>query len=62
VPKSKPDLKLLLTMSEAEEFMGVSRRTLYRWRRKGLPCLRTAASGGRIVFRKKDLRRWAKEM
>lgn len=49
--KEKPEPLIedrILTTREAAEFIGVSRRTIYRWVREGLPCTGNSTTGFEI--------------
>ena len=47
-----------LSIREAADYLQISDRTLYKWRKKGLP---TYQEGGVIRFRRKEIDAWLAE-
>jgi excisionase family DNA binding protein len=59
--KNKPDNKIeriFFTLTEAQEFLGVSHQTIYKLMEEGLPSHKI---GKKRVFLKEDLIKWIKE-
>ncbi|MBN1690375.1 MAG: helix-turn-helix domain-containing protein [Dehalococcoidia bacterium] len=59
--KKQPDSKIeriFFTFTEAQEFLGVSRQTIYKLMDDGLPSHKI---GKKRVFLKEDLIKWIKE-
>jgi len=50
-----------LTFTQAREYLGVSRNTLYRWIREGYVPHVQVMQGGRYSFRKATLDKWIQE-
>jgi excisionase family DNA binding protein len=48
-----------LTVAQVASMFGVTRQTIWRWRREfGLPCLQPAGPHGRVVFIRADVEAW----
>ena len=62
MPRKKPEEKkiepIILTFTEAHEFLRVSHQTIYKLMKEGLPSHKI---GKKRVFLKEDLVKWIKE-
>ena len=49
-----------MKMDEMCEYLRVSKSTLWRLRKRGLPCFKlgTSRGGGRVLFNKEDVDEW----
>lgn len=49
-----------MTIDEMCEYLRISRSTLWRLRKKGLPCFKLGPGhdGGRVLFNKEDVDEW----
>jgi len=62
MPRKRPEVNkiepIILTFTEAHEFLRVSHQTIYKLMKEGLPSHKI---GKRRVFLKEDLIKWIKE-
>ncbi len=57
----RKEVKMNMTIEETCEYLRISKTTLWRWRKNGLPYFKFGEGGGRVLFNKAEVDEWLKE-
>lgn len=57
----RKEVRMNMTIEETCEYLRISKTTLWRWRKSGLPYFKFGEGGGRVLFNKAEVDEWLKE-